>query len=666
MKTSLPMTLQRFGVPTAWDRCLMFAGLVAVWTVPLLIPAFATAQETASPAPEASAPAEPAATSNASSSAAEPTPSADAPSADEAADNATSPAADPSPSESATGAAIEVPTEADRGSNALRFSFSNTPWREVLNWLADGADVALHINELPTGSFTYSDPRSFTPNEAIEQLNLFLIPQGYTIVRRGSLLSVISLGDPRSMQQLDAMAELVSVDEIGDRGEYDVVKCIIPLGEISPSEATAELSTLTLMSEPAVLPNSNQLLVTDTVGKIRTVLAILRTLEEPESDEPTVQRLQLEHTDLENLLLAVGPHLGLEPNQRAGLDISISADAKGKQLFVSGTEEKVKLLENLITMVDVPPAGEDRVSQAILRSHPVSGENLQTVYDVLQTLLANQSIRLSMEPKTNSIVALADPSIHEEIVQTIEELQAPAVDFAVVSLNKVDPYFAITLLNEMFNIPSEYEEDAEDSNAPKLDADPENRRLFVRGTTAQIEQVKQVISSLDGGTQRSEQTRIVPLRGKRAQQVLEAAQEFWKGENRLRVLPPAGNLSNDVIERALHPEEEESDESQGSPVLDGERSAREPEAGEKDLQKALRQSPITAAQLTSTTADETADPAEASSPSDAPLIRSQLMPQGIVIQSDDPQALDQFEDYLEQLSGGSGPLVSQPVVFLLK
>ena len=70
------------------------------------------------------------------------------------------------------------------------------------------SDLALHVGEVPTGSFTYSDPSSFTHEEAIDRINLFLLPQGFTLVRSGNLLSVINLGDPRSMQQLDALAKV--------------------------------------------------------------------------------------------------------------------------------------------------------------------------------------------------------------------------------------------------------------------------------------------------------------------------------------------------------------------------------------------------------------------------------------------------------------------------
>ena len=84
------------------------------------------------------------------------------------------PASPPSPPTAASTDRDDVGGEA----RTLRFSFERTPWRAVLSWVAEEAGLALYISELPTGSFTYSDPNSFTPAETIDRINLFLIPQG--------------------------------------------------------------------------------------------------------------------------------------------------------------------------------------------------------------------------------------------------------------------------------------------------------------------------------------------------------------------------------------------------------------------------------------------------------------------------------------------------------
>ncbi len=123
----------------------------------------------------------------------------------------------------------------------LRFAFSGAPWREVLRWLADESGLALHVGDLPVGSFTYADPDEFTVDQAISRVNLFLIPQGYGVVKRGSLLSVISLADPRSLQQLDALAIRTSISELKNYGPHEIVKCTVPIGELVVDDVLAEL-----------------------------------------------------------------------------------------------------------------------------------------------------------------------------------------------------------------------------------------------------------------------------------------------------------------------------------------------------------------------------------------------------------------------------------------
>src|SRR5688500_5145061 len=55
----------------------------------------------------------------------------------------------------------------------LQFSFNRAPWEMVVDWMAKSADLALHVGELPTGTFTYVDSRAYTPDEAISRINLF-------------------------------------------------------------------------------------------------------------------------------------------------------------------------------------------------------------------------------------------------------------------------------------------------------------------------------------------------------------------------------------------------------------------------------------------------------------------------------------------------------------
>jgi len=561
----------------------------------------------------------------------------------------------------------------------FRFSFSGTPWREVLNWLADESGMALHVGDLPSGSFTYSDPSDFTIDGAISRVNLFLIPQGYSIVKRGSLLSAISLVDPRSLQQLDALATPTAITDLDARSEHEIVKCMLPLGTVIADEAIAELKPLSLMIAPVLLPKSNQLIVTETAGKVKSVLAVLRALDIPKT-ESVVRRFELRHVDVATVMMVAGSHIGLASGVSEGPEISISTDFSGQNLYVTGTPEKVSRLESFIKILDVTDETVKSTVDMKLRSYPITGDNLQDVYNVLQTILEGNSLRLSMQPGTKSIVAYADDSVHRVIDDTIKEMQAPAIDFAVIDLNSLDPYFVVNLIGEMFKTTDSLSSGRDRRSSdevlppgPKVDADPANRRLFVRGSTAQIDQIKQMVANLDTRKVAGEPVRVLPLRGQTRQQVLETAGRIWQGDNRILILPSADSIGDQPgpIERVIH-----SDSSTGRPVsapIKPPTGVDRFEAGAlpnlKSNGNASGDNAVAEALVSVNSQEidgECAVPATATTHVTDSAIRGQLIPEGIMIQSNDLDALDRFQDQLLEIAESTRKTPSPPVIYYLK
>jgi type II secretory pathway component GspD/PulD (secretin) len=521
----------------------------------------------------------------------------------------------------------------------LRFAFDGVAWRDVIRWLADEADLALHVGDLPTGSFTYADNRAFTPDEAIDRVNLFLIPQGFALVRSGQLLSVINLADARSRQQLDAIATLVNVDELVNLKPQEVVKCIFPLGEIAAQDAVDELSVLNLMTTPEILERTNQLIIVDTASKLRNVKSILDAFQLDKLDNGTiVQNFALQHVDSEDVLLVARPHLGLATDEYIGIDVSVSSDPQGKNLFVTGVKDKVKLLEGLVNAIDRPKLDATATEGDVrLQAHLVEGGNVQMVYDVLQTLLAGRDVRLSMDETAGSVVALATASIQDEITRTVDLLRASQADFEVIQLRTADPYFVVSLLEEMLDLPDSFTDpDDIPPDTPKIDADPSSRRLFVRAKRAQVEQIKKIVAGLDGsaGNNASENDmRVLPLRGKEAERALEIASKFWQGENPIVLLRSLDDQEPAPTERVI------SEPNTRQPV-----SRRELSASESRTQR----------WLTSETS------------STASAIRCQITARGLLIQSNDAEALNRFEQNLITIAGPGDATPSPPIVFYLK
>jgi type II secretory pathway component GspD/PulD (secretin) len=525
---------------------------------------------------------------------------------------------------------------AEPAEKPLMFSFDGASWRDVIRWLAAETDSALHVGELPTGTFTYSDPNGFSPDEAIARVNLFLLPQGFTIVRSGKMLSVINLSDPRSGQQLDALAKLVSVAQLEKINDHDVVKCIFLLGELKAEEAVEELSPLNLMTKPIVFSKTNRLMITDTSAKLRSVQSILDAFEPRTLNNGTVvKNFALQHVDAEDILVVARPHLGLATGEMIGIDVSISADLKGKNIYVTGVEDKVKVIEGLVAALD-KAAASLTAGEAELRSHVIKGGNVEIVYNVLLTLLAEKDVRLSMDEMAGTIVALAPKDVQAEIEQTVAQLQAADAEFEVIPLKTVDPYFAISLLEEMLDLPDIFTDPEDiDPDAPKIDADPGARRLFVRGKRHHIDQIKEIVSGLDatsavGG---KEQVRLLPLRGERGMRTLETAAKFWRGPNPIIFYQSAVDEEPVHTERVVH--------------------AQPP--GSKLTVTPARQPAATSGRILSKTFG-----------ADAPAIRCQFTARGLLLQSDDTGALDRFEQHLGAIAGPLEAIPSPPVSFYLK
>ena len=521
----------------------------------------------------------------------------------------------------------------------LQFSFSGAPWREVINWLADEGNLAVHMSDLPTGSFTYTDPGLYSHQEAVTRVNLFLLPQGFALVRSGSLLSVINLSDPAGTQQLDALASFVAIDQLAARPSHDVVKCLFPLGELNTEEAVQELSALNLMTAPKVFAKTNQLMITDTAAKLLNVKSILDSFQPSELANGTVVKsFALTHVNAEDVLVVARPHLGLATGEMIGIDVSVSADLQGKSLYVTGVPDKVKMIEGLVAAIDRPAATTPASESMELKSYPVPGGNVETVYNVLQTLLAKKSVRLSMDETAGSVVALASEEVHKEIAATVNQIQATDADFEVIPLKHTDPYFVVSLLEEMLDLPDAFDDPDEiDPDAPKIDADPDSMRLFVRAKRHQIDQIKKIVEGLDGSSTvvpgGASKIRIFPLTGPKAEPLLETAANFWEGGNPI------------ILYKSSVPQE--------------------PVASERVVSEGVANQTLIA---NHNAADALEDQRWLSNNPDSklPVIRCQITARGVLMQSEDPDALDRFEEHLRMIAGPLDAAPSPPTVFYLK
>jgi type II secretory pathway component GspD/PulD (secretin) len=446
-------------------------------------------------------------------------------------------------------AEADVPTPDDV---ELRFNFRYAPWKTVLEWFADQADLSLELTSVPPGTFNYTDRKAYTPAEAIDLLNSVLLTKGFTLLRHRRMLMVINLEDGIPPN----LVETVDVSELDERGKFELVSCLFPVKNITAEEAEREIKTLLgPQGSIVVLPKTSAILVTETAGKLRVIRELLGVASNPAdaAGDEAVQEIALENVLAEEVLGVIRQLLGLPEDRNAAADgsLRIAVDTLGTRLFVTGEPEKVERVREILKLVDVPSGFEEGGPKILetpqLEVYAISSADPESVLKVMQTLMAGEpDVRLDIDPKSGNLIALARPTQHATIQATIEQMQRDSRQIDVIRLRVVDPQLAVLAINKLYGTAAE----GEINRGPTVDADPTTGNLLVRGTDAQIKSIRELLEKMgETGFDDVEQVaaadrgnvRMIPLTGASARAALEQMEMIWPTmrKNRIRIVTPS-------------------------------------------------------------------------------------------------------------------------------
>lgn len=622
--------------------------------------------------PDAKSDAPSAATKPASPSTAE-TPTASAP----------SPIKDASTKDAPTKAAASAerfPTVKE--SSHLRFSFRFQPWKEVLDWFAQQAGLSLVSDHVPTGTFNYTDDREYTPAEAIDLLNSVLLTKGYTLIRRGRMLMVINLEDGIPPN----LVPTVSVEELERRGEFELVSILFDLERMSTDEAELELKKFVGPQGSVVaIPATRQVLVTETAGRLRIIRKMLDRIEKPTGTAAGQVRIfDLRQNNPQSVLDVLRQLLDIPADRFAVPDGSIhfTLDGSSQRLVVSGKPEKLTRVEEILRAIDVHEAAElttGRVNEAPqLEVYPITAADADSVLRVIQTLLAGlPDVRLALDPKTGNMIAMARPSQQATIRATLDQLQRESRQVEVITLSRLDPQSAVASITKLFPADSGVP-------APQIDADSTSRQLLIRATPVQLQQIRSLLEKMGEPLQEKGESlatgniRTLPLTGRGARAALERMQELWPTvrKNKIRVVSPsasiptvrAGEESGSPIEQLLDLMQRGNRVREGQPrpaPMPATPPADKPKPQTPAAGKSASAVGLSVRFASQTTAKPDRDSTPPTPQEPAPILVVPG-PGGLLIASEDIEALNQFERLLNTLATGLSSSGPELTIFYLK
>lgn len=439
-----------------------------------------------------------------------------------------------------------IPVEPLAADGKIRFKFRYQPWDAVLDWFARVNGYSLQMDVPPQGTFNYSDDEGYTPAEAIDLLNGYLLTKGMVIIRNKKMLMVVRTDEVPSI-----LVPYIDEGELERRGEYELVRTLFALERSTPDEIEAEVRPMLGPQGSIVkLSKAKQIQIVETAGRLRAIRKVIQGIENPPpSTDDKLNLVELKHIKADQAIPPIQAHFQMAPGTMVTPDGSLRLllEPVSGRLFASGKQEQRNRLTELMKIIDQPnPSGTDDVRETPqFAVYPISVADSQQVLAVLQTIMAGQpDVRLSVDTKTGHINALARPSQHSTIKAMIAEMQSDGRLIEVFHLRYVDPDLAVLMIPKLFGA------EANPATVPIVDVDPLNKRLVVRASKGHMEQIREWLAKMGESpsddkdpilTSGKGPVRLIPLTGRQARSVLDEIEPFWNlnRTNKIRIVTPS-------------------------------------------------------------------------------------------------------------------------------
>jgi type II secretory pathway component GspD/PulD (secretin) len=177
--------------------------------------------------------------------------------------------------------------EKKQAEKRIRFEFRDRAG--ALNWLSQQTGLPLITTNMPTSTVGFVPPvkpEGYTIPEVIDLLNEGLLLQKYVLIRCEASLTILPVDE-----KIDpSIPPRITLDDLKDRGKTELVSVVLPLKSMTAKDAAPEIKRMMgALGEITVLSN-NQLVVQDTVGNLRRVVAALDAVEKDKKDPAAPDR----------------------------------------------------------------------------------------------------------------------------------------------------------------------------------------------------------------------------------------------------------------------------------------------------------------------------------------------------------------------------------------
>ncbi|HYE01748.1 MAG TPA: secretin N-terminal domain-containing protein [Phycisphaerales bacterium] len=277
------------------------------------------------------------------------------------------PAPAPTPAPATPAAPAPLPAESAR----LRFSFKDTPFDQVLDFMARQTGLpVIREADLPAAPVTFISATDYSVQEGLDVLNRILFMHGLQLRREANFLLLTKLEDMRALST-------TFPDRVPDGiADPTMVTAVIPLNNALAAPLAEQIKGLvTKYGAITALPQQNALVVVDTAAQVRRVRAIIEQLDAEPPSDAQFKVFTLAHAQVDAVFGALKGLIAEKRttvvhddkgNRRVIQDetipgLNIQPDARTNSIVAVGPAGRLEMLGQLVAILDRPAgAGEAR------------------------------------------------------------------------------------------------------------------------------------------------------------------------------------------------------------------------------------------------------------------------------------------------------------------
>ncbi len=363
----------------------------------------------------------------------------------------------------------------------LQFNFREQKWADVLDWFARQAGLALVMDKSPPGAFTYTNNRSYSPTEAVDLLNSVLLTKGFSLLQRGRMLILVDLSDDLPGNLIPR----VPADEIDQHGDFEIIRVLFPLAGRPADTVAKEIQPLVGKYGSCVgLPQTGQLLVTETAGKLKAISILIASIPTPKPP-----KAKEEKPAPPPAVLGVYPVKIVKPAaavETLGIlfpAAKFTVDDKADQVMAYAQPKEQEAIKAAVAQMEANRPSE---KQPRLEVYPIDLPESEKLVEQLQA--AMPEIQATLDTTLGRLLVFAAPEDQATVKQMVQKLGA-SVDggskqVVVYRPKHFDPTALAALVENI---------------APRAEVstDAQLRRVVVSATPAEQTMIKSLVDQLD-------------------------------------------------------------------------------------------------------------------------------------------------------------------------